>query len=135
VGLLFFRCLKKLCHSYFLDPTLSPFATCGDRLFKYGDKKLFLRWKSLSNCCSYNILLLNVAVQQILRWLKNGECGNKKILAGQHSFRCLKILSLIFTFPFFRANEWSRTLPVASSVGWTRLKTTANMESGANFSS
>ncbi len=42
-------------------PTLSPFATCGDRLFKCDDKTFFLKRKSLVYCSFYTIFLLNVA--------------------------------------------------------------------------
>ncbi len=53
----------------------SLFATCGDWLFKSGNKKFFLKWKSPVNCYFYTTFLLNVEIAKTQRW---------QILVGQH---------------------------------------------------
>ncbi len=94
---------KYLCLTMcFNIPTLSPFATCGNRLFKCGDREFFQN-------LHFNRKVLQIAVfrayfSQLWRQQrdcchKSGECGDRNILIG-HRWSNIRIVAFYLNWRY-----------------------------------
>jgi hypothetical protein len=66
-------------------PTLSPFATCGDSLFKCGDRKFFQKLqfsRKVQQRAVFTAYFSELWRQQRDCCHKSGECGDRNILVG-----------------------------------------------------
>ncbi len=86
---LLFTLYPVLYLAQFLDqccPTLSPFATCGDKIFSCGDRQLLKNEFLMINKLHISLILAKVAKKNLSRH-NFGECGDRENLVGHHYSR------------------------------------------------